>query len=387
MLKRIMAGICAAFMMVVLAGSALAASTITRIGLSDTDIVMAPGQTYTLKATLTPSDASTSDITWSSDDTRVVSVSSSGVLTAHTYGGAIITVTSKNSGVRAYCYVGVGAPYSVMYNSYYYGYSYYPQSYYYNNGYTYPYYIGGQYYYPYGYYTGSSYPYYYYGSSSYQYYDYGYGGYYTTFDGKVVYSVTKPNPESYVSPGSAASVAEMALEVKQGTTTTCGEDSVEFSFANQSTYLTITPSTCDYSKENTLTLVGNVLNRIKKWGYERIVYSLPNIQVSLYENLNRSSGTVLTVQRVSTSNSDVKSGPWKVTVNSDEKGLSLRFKFSSKINKGNLEVGELDESTGTYSIIDRDQWKVVSQWDGDTQTYSVVVDALCGSGTYAVLSK
>lgn len=69
------------------------------------------GQTYQLKATASPSNATTKSVTWKSSNTRVVTVNSSGNLTAVGNGSATITATAKDgSKKKVTCKVTVKIP-------------------------------------------------------------------------------------------------------------------------------------------------------------------------------------------------------------------------------------------------------------------------------------
>jgi len=74
------------------------------------------GNTLTLKATVSPSNASTT-LTWSSSNKKVATVSSNGVVTPKGYGEAVITVKTSN-GKKAECTVKVykDTPVTVDYN-------------------------------------------------------------------------------------------------------------------------------------------------------------------------------------------------------------------------------------------------------------------------------
>ncbi len=61
------------------------------------------GSTYTLVATVTPSDATNKAVTWSSSDTSVATVSSSGKVIAVSAGSATITATTVDGGKTAVC--------------------------------------------------------------------------------------------------------------------------------------------------------------------------------------------------------------------------------------------------------------------------------------------
>jgi hypothetical protein len=68
---------------------------------------MSVGDTQTLTATITPSNATNQSVTWSSSNTSVVMVSTSGVVTAKAAGSATITVTTSDGGKTATCAVTV----------------------------------------------------------------------------------------------------------------------------------------------------------------------------------------------------------------------------------------------------------------------------------------
>lgn len=69
------------------------------------------GQTYQLKATASPSNATTKSMTWKSSNTRVVTVNSAGRLTAVGNGSATITATAKDgSKKKVTCKVTVKIP-------------------------------------------------------------------------------------------------------------------------------------------------------------------------------------------------------------------------------------------------------------------------------------
>ena len=81
---------------------------VTSITLSQTSISLSKGSMKALSATVLPSNASNKDVTWSSSNTAVATVNSSGVVTALTIGTCIITCTAKDgSGVLATCAVTV----------------------------------------------------------------------------------------------------------------------------------------------------------------------------------------------------------------------------------------------------------------------------------------
>ncbi|HIS32149.1 MAG TPA: NPCBM/NEW2 domain-containing protein [Candidatus Limivivens intestinipullorum] len=68
------------------------------------------GQTASLKAQISPSDATNKTVKWTSSKTSVAKVSSSGVVTAVGNGTATITATSADGGFKATCKVTVTLP-------------------------------------------------------------------------------------------------------------------------------------------------------------------------------------------------------------------------------------------------------------------------------------
>ena len=84
----------------------VSAKSVTSVSIKS-DLSLEVGGTYTLTPTITPSDAATS-YTWSTDNSSVVTVSQSGVVTAKSAGTANITVKTDN-GKTAACKVTVSA--------------------------------------------------------------------------------------------------------------------------------------------------------------------------------------------------------------------------------------------------------------------------------------
>lgn len=77
------------------------------VSLDQASVELTKGSTATLKATVSPSNASNKKVTWSSSNTSVATVSSSGVVTARSPGTATITVTTNDGGHTASCEVTV----------------------------------------------------------------------------------------------------------------------------------------------------------------------------------------------------------------------------------------------------------------------------------------
>ena len=82
---------------------------VTGVSLDRTSLSLTEGETYSLVATITPSNATNKSVTWSSSNTTVATVSSSGVVTAKTAGSATITVKTADGAKTATCAVTVKA--------------------------------------------------------------------------------------------------------------------------------------------------------------------------------------------------------------------------------------------------------------------------------------
>ena len=83
--------------------------SVTGVSLDKTSLSMTVGDTQTLTATVTPSNATDKSVTWKSSNTAVSTVSSSGVVTAKAAGTATITVTTNDGAKTATCSVTVQA--------------------------------------------------------------------------------------------------------------------------------------------------------------------------------------------------------------------------------------------------------------------------------------
>ena len=81
---------------------------VTGITLSQTKLALLKGQTATLKASVTPEDATSQSVTWSTSDTGVATVDG-GVVTGVGGGTATITAASADGSVKAACTVVVAA--------------------------------------------------------------------------------------------------------------------------------------------------------------------------------------------------------------------------------------------------------------------------------------
>ena len=86
--------------------SVIVKTSLIGLTVSPTSKTLTSGQTVTLTATKTPSSA-TEGLTWSSGNTSVATVSSSGVVTAKSAGTTTITVKGSSSNVYASCTITV----------------------------------------------------------------------------------------------------------------------------------------------------------------------------------------------------------------------------------------------------------------------------------------
>ena len=84
----------------------------TGISLNQTSLTLTmPGQTETLTATVTPSNATNKSVTWTSSNTEVATVSSTGVVAAVASGTAVVTATTADgTNLTAECNVTVNIP-------------------------------------------------------------------------------------------------------------------------------------------------------------------------------------------------------------------------------------------------------------------------------------
>ena len=82
-------------------------TSVTGISLNKTSLPLTEGDEFTLVATVTPENATNKDITWTSDNEAVATVSAEGVVKAIKAGTANITATSEDSGVNAKCEITV----------------------------------------------------------------------------------------------------------------------------------------------------------------------------------------------------------------------------------------------------------------------------------------
>ena len=85
--------------------------SVTGVTLNTWSLNLTVGQTQTLTATVSPSNATNKAITWSSSNTSVATVSQSGVVTAVSNGSARITVTTQDGNHTDYCDATVAALY------------------------------------------------------------------------------------------------------------------------------------------------------------------------------------------------------------------------------------------------------------------------------------
>ena len=80
---------------------------VTGVKLSAIGIELPVGGSKRLSATITPSNATNKDVTWSSDNTSVAAVNASGLITAKDEGTATVTVRTDDGGYTATCKITV----------------------------------------------------------------------------------------------------------------------------------------------------------------------------------------------------------------------------------------------------------------------------------------
>ena len=81
--------------------------SVTGVTLGTEKLTLKPGDSQTLYAIIEPENASDKSVIWSSSDSSVASVSSSGVVTAHKNGAAYITVKTNDGDFAYGCLVAV----------------------------------------------------------------------------------------------------------------------------------------------------------------------------------------------------------------------------------------------------------------------------------------
>ena len=83
---------------------------VTDVTLSEKALAITAPKTATLTATVAPADATDRSVTWSTSDPAVATVSAAGVVTPVGSGEAVITVKTKDGGLKATCTVTVTVP-------------------------------------------------------------------------------------------------------------------------------------------------------------------------------------------------------------------------------------------------------------------------------------
>lgn len=83
---------------------------VTGVTLNKNSMTLNSGSSETLVATVSPSNADDKSVTWSSNNTSVATVNSSGLVSGVTSGSATITVTTTDGGYTAQCSVSVSVP-------------------------------------------------------------------------------------------------------------------------------------------------------------------------------------------------------------------------------------------------------------------------------------
>lgn len=90
-------------------GNSTSSIPVQSVSLDKSQLDLTVGQTYTFTTTVKPSNATDKSVTWSSSNSSVATVSSSGVVTAKATGKATITVKTNDGGITATCSVTVNA--------------------------------------------------------------------------------------------------------------------------------------------------------------------------------------------------------------------------------------------------------------------------------------
>ena len=83
---------------------------VTAVSINQNKLNLKVGKQATLTATIIPSNATNKSVTWTTTNTKIATVSSSGVVSAKGAGTATITAISKDGGKKATCTVTVSEP-------------------------------------------------------------------------------------------------------------------------------------------------------------------------------------------------------------------------------------------------------------------------------------
>ena len=87
---------------------------VTGVKLSQNKLTLKKDESFTLVATIEPSEAPNKALTWTTSDDAIVSVSDKGVVLAKAVGAAVVIVTTKDGGFAATCSVSVELPTAVV---------------------------------------------------------------------------------------------------------------------------------------------------------------------------------------------------------------------------------------------------------------------------------
>ncbi len=91
-------------------GTSTGAVSVTSVTLSKKSATIVKGNKLTLKATVRPSNAANKNVTWKSNNSKVATVSNSGVVTAVKKGKAVITAATADGSKTATCSITVNNP-------------------------------------------------------------------------------------------------------------------------------------------------------------------------------------------------------------------------------------------------------------------------------------
>ena len=78
---------------------------VTKVSLNKTTVILTVGRAYTLKATITPTNAKNKAVRWTSSNTKIAKIDATGKVTALKIGTVTITATTVDKGLKATCKV------------------------------------------------------------------------------------------------------------------------------------------------------------------------------------------------------------------------------------------------------------------------------------------
>lgn len=153
----------------------------------------------------------------------------------------------------------------------------------------------------------------------------------------------------------AAAKVAVSTDIARNTRLRLNGSSIGGSVARSSTYVAIEPKSYNEVQDNTASVEVRAFNRLPEDGYSVMRYRIRPIMADLQTNMARGMGDSerleIGFRRLTSNTMSSKmnsswrsysskniSGPWEVSVNSNEDDMTLRIRLSKMINKSNIQV-------------------------------------------------